>query len=109
MVAGAGLAESGDSRTLRIAGDATESKDTVVDRRMGRQIGAKTERVRNPIDLPKALKHANSPGRVEAGGAYEQQTQFVCFEFLVLGVGTLQRLEADLANPGREGSSARRD
>jgi hypothetical protein len=73
------------SHTLSEAtGDATESKDTGVDRRMGRQIGAQAERVRNPIKLTQSHKHTGSPGRIEPGGAHEPQTQFVGFELLIL-------------------------
>jgi hypothetical protein len=79
------LAKSAGSGLLReVVDDATESNDAVIDRGMGREIGAQTERVRRLTELAEALKGADCPGCVEAGAAHEQETQFVRLELLVL-------------------------
>ncbi len=75
---------------------------------MGRQVLVQTKGVRGPIEIAQALKRSDRAGGVEAGGAHEQDAQFVRFELFVLRVGALQPLEADLTNPGCERPSARR-
>ncbi len=52
---------------------APESKDTVLDRGMSREIGAQAERVRTPIEFAEALKDADGPRGVEAGRTHEPE------------------------------------
>ena len=52
---------------------APESKDTVLDRGMSREIGAQAERVRTPIEFAEALKDADGPRGVEAGCTHESE------------------------------------
>ena len=54
-------------------GYAPESKDTVLDRGMSREIGAQAERVRTPIEVAEALKDADGPRGVEAGRTHESE------------------------------------
>ncbi len=78
-------ATSADARSaLRtLIGHATESKDTVLDRGMSREIGAQAERVRTPIEFAEALKDADGPRGVEAGRTHEPEAQFVRLKLLV--------------------------
>ena len=68
-------ATSADARSaLRTSiGRATESKDTVLDRGMGREIRAQAETVRTPIEFAEALKDADGPRGVEAGRTHEPE------------------------------------
>ena len=68
-------ATSADARSaLRTSiGHATESKDTVLDRGMGREIRAQAETVRTPIEFAEALKDADGPRGVEAGRTHEPE------------------------------------
>ena len=52
---------------------APESKDTVLNRGMSREIGAQAERVRTPIEFAEALKDADGPRGVEAGRTHESE------------------------------------
>src|SRR4030095_6784787 len=93
---------------LAVPGQTTKSIHTLLDWGVGRQIAVQSEGVRTPVEFAEALEQADRGGRGETRFAHEEDAKFIRFKLFILRVRARQSLKSNLANPGRERPSGRR-